>query len=287
MADITLKLTTGTVPILSIVFMVLSLVLVFAIPFTLMAVIKKKTKARGIAFGMGVCSFLGFALILESIVHGIVLTCPIGATIQGNIWIYAVYGAFMAGLFEESGRFVFMKFTLKKYHNNKGTALMYGAGHGGFEAMYLLGVGMISNIIYSIMINARMMRPVIDSLQSLGLSTTDMITALSSYAQLIDYPSWIFLMGLMERISAIVAHIAMSIVVWEAVTTKKYWYIAVSFAMHFILDFVTVVLNSYLSNMFVLEVIILAMSAAMCVFAYFIYKNHEDALPANDAVTEA
>jgi uncharacterized membrane protein YhfC len=31
---------------------------------------------------------------------------------------------------------------------------MYGAGHGGFEAIYILGVSMISNIVMSVTLNS-------------------------------------------------------------------------------------------------------------------------------------
>ena len=282
MADLILKLETGSVPILSIVFMAISFALAFAIPFTLMAVIKKKTGAKGMAFAMGVCAFLGFALIAESIFHAIILRGNLGNTIKGNIWLYAVYGGFMAALFEEAGRFVFMSTTLKKFHNNKGTALMYGAGHGGFEAMYILGLGMINNIIYSVMINTGLIRTVIDSLKTLNLSTQDMIANLSTFAQLIDLPSWMFIVGIIERISAMSAHIAMSVFVWEAVTTKKKWYLAIAFGMHLILDAVTVVLNHY-TNSIILEAVVLVMSAAMCVYAYFVYEKHEDPVIAETA----
>ena len=54
----------------------------------------------------------------------------------------------MAGIFEETGRFLAFKTVLRKKQGKDINALMYGAGHGGFEAAALLGITMINNIIY-------------------------------------------------------------------------------------------------------------------------------------------
>ena len=62
----------------------------------------------------------------------------------------------MAGLFEETGRFAAFKTVLKKKRASDANALMYGAGHGGFEAFYVLCVGMISNIVMAVMLNTGM-----------------------------------------------------------------------------------------------------------------------------------
>lgn len=62
------------------------------------------------------------------------------------------YAALAAGLFEETGRLVAMKFFMKK-NLDKGNALMYGVGHGGVEAILLVGLTYVNNIVISIMIN--------------------------------------------------------------------------------------------------------------------------------------
>ena len=94
-----------------------------------------------------------FAMVLEQFVHSVVLGSPAGIVIQENIWMYALYGSVMAGLFEETGRLLAMRYVLKKEHRNAHNALMYGAGHGGFEMFVILSIGMINNLIYSVMIN--------------------------------------------------------------------------------------------------------------------------------------
>ena len=94
-----------------------------------------------------------FAFILESGLHNLVFSSPAGPAIRNNIWLYALDGGFMAGLFEETGRYLAFAFALKKYRAKNVNALMYGAGHGGFEAIVITGFTMINNITWSLMIN--------------------------------------------------------------------------------------------------------------------------------------
>ena len=144
---------TAQVPALTIVFCTVSCILAFAIPIALMLYLRIKKHADILPFFIGCAVMLVFALILESIVHNIVLNSASGRKILDNIWLYALYGGMMAGLFEETGRFIAFKTVLRKKNSNDANALMYGAGHGGFEAIVLLGFSMISNIAMAVMIN--------------------------------------------------------------------------------------------------------------------------------------
>ena len=58
----------------------------------------------------------------------------------------------MAALFEETGRYIAMRFLVKPM--DFPNAFMYGAGHGGVEAMLLCGVASINNIVSAVMINS-------------------------------------------------------------------------------------------------------------------------------------
>lgn len=100
---------TGTVPTSSIVFMAVSCLIGFAIPLGLFIYFRKKKGADVLPFFVGCAIMLVFALILESMVHRVVLSSDIGSVIQGTIWLYALYGGAMAGLFEETGRFIAFK----------------------------------------------------------------------------------------------------------------------------------------------------------------------------------
>ncbi len=142
-----------SVPALSMAFMALAALFAFATPIVLLIYYKKKG-ADVPPFFVGCAVFVVFALILEALVHNLVLQGSAGAKIQNNTLLYALYGGLMAGLFEETGRFLAFRTVLKKRQGNDRNALMYGAGHGGIEAILLLGFAYISNLIMAVLINA-------------------------------------------------------------------------------------------------------------------------------------
>ena len=128
-------ISTGTL-----VFMILDLILGFAVPVCLAWWMIQKYKVRLSTILIGAATFIVFALVLESLVHRIVLSGERGALIQGKTLYYALYGGLMAGLFEETGRFLSMKFLIKKEPTTALPGLAYGAGNGGVEMLIVFGL---------------------------------------------------------------------------------------------------------------------------------------------------
>lgn len=52
----------------------------------------------------------------------------------------------MAGIFEESARYIYFKWILNK-ENRLQDAFSYGGGHGGIEAMFIVGTTYLSNFV--------------------------------------------------------------------------------------------------------------------------------------------
>ena len=112
----------------------------------------RKSKGRWRFFFIGCIIFPIFVLILERTAHSFLLYGAPGAVLQGNIWLYAFYAGLMAGTFEECGRWLAFKLSLR-WSRGPGDALMYGAGHGGIEAILLAGMTMLSNITLALALN--------------------------------------------------------------------------------------------------------------------------------------
>ena len=146
-----MTMTTGVVPAASIAGMVFSLVVSFALPIGLFVYAKKKLGAKAAPFFIGCGVFFVMVLMLEASIHRIVFQLA-GEALTGSVILYAVYGGLMAALFEETGRYIAMRFLVKPL--DFPNAFMYGAGHGGVEAMLLCGVASISNIAGAVMINS-------------------------------------------------------------------------------------------------------------------------------------
>lgn len=211
------------------------------IPLTLFLVLKLRYKCKGIPFLAGALTMFLSAMVLEQILHTIVLLSPAGAVIQGNIWLYGLYGALCAAAFEEVGRYITMRHILKNHHGDKKTAIMYGAGHGGFECAYLLIFGMLSNLIMMLMINSGTIDQVLGTLSGDALEQN-----LAAIETLKTISAGFFALSIYERIIAVTAQIVMSIFMWQAAAKGKKLYFPVAFLMHFLLDFCVVIVNNYL-----------------------------------------
>lgn len=280
MNELITTIENGHVPVLTIAFCVVSLLTVLVI-FFFMPVYLCKTKGCKLkAYIIGCLVWLVFASIIESLLHSVILSTNAGAAIQRNVWLFALYGGFMAALFEEGGRFVAMRFLLRKEMNDNRNAIMYGAGHGGFEAIFLLASAMLSNIILAAMINTGLISTTFEALKLLPEESA--IASLSGMAQLVTLPSYIFIVGLLERFAAIASHIAMSIFVWFAIKNKKPALFAIAFLMHFFLDAATVVISGFVSNTIVLEVLIYVIAAIYVYLSVKLYKSEAN----NTAILE-
>lgn len=250
----------GTVSGASMTGMVISLLLSVGLPIFLCIFIYKKTKAWVPAFFIGCGIFVGFAMILEQICHAIVLTVT-GSVIRDNIWLYGIYGGLAAALFEESGRWVAMKFCLKKHLSGE-NALMYGAGHGGIEAFLILGLSSMSNFLAAAMINGGLMEKTMTALEP-----AQQEISYNQLSVLWTTPAYQFYLAPVERISAIALQIALSILVFSAVKTGKKLHLTAAFGLHFAVDFLTVVCASVIPT-WVLELGLLVVVAVICAVVY-------------------
>ena len=260
---------TGTVPVLSIAFMIITCMISFGVPIALFLYLRLVKKANIYPYFAGCTVMLLFAFILESGAHSLVLSSPAGSAIKGNIWLYAIYGGFMAGLFEETGRYLAFSFALKKYRAKNVNALMYGAGHGGFEAMAIVGLTMINNIVWSIMINSGRIAELTGS-----LTGDQLAQAQQSIGLLISTPSYQFLLGGVERLFAILLHISLSVLVWFAVKWegKLYLYPA-AILIHFAVDAAAALLSSLGVNVVIIEAVVAIFTTAAALFARCLWRE--------------
>ncbi|WP_062108361.1 YhfC family intramembrane metalloprotease [Bacillus niameyensis] len=199
----------------------------------------------------GMLTFFLFVSILEQIAHGYFLLG--NATTKKwfeNPWLYMLYGGLMAGLFEETGRFIVMKFALKKFREWK-DGLSFGLGHGGFEAISLIGLNSIMMIVYSIMINN-------GSFDSIMIDDQMRAAMAPIKEQLTTGPSYLIWLGGLERLSAIAIHLGLSVLVLYAITSKKWIYYPLAIVIHALFDFPAALYQTgTITNIFVVEFIIL------------------------------
>ena len=253
---------------LSMAFMGISLVMSLAIPLILFLYFRKRRHCDFQPFFTGCLVFLLFALVLESSVHRLVLGSSVGGTIRENTLLYALYGGLMAGLFEETGRYLAFSTVLKKYRGNDENALMYGAGHGGFEMLILLGLGMVSNLSFAVLLNTGHLDQITGSVSGEALAQVEAaISTLTSTAPVL------FLAGIVERLFAVTIHLALSVVVWFAVKERKALFYVLALLLHAFVDAITVILSGKVS-VWVLEGFVGLMALLTVVIAAAIWKKH-------------
>ncbi len=258
----------GHVSALTIAFMAVTCIVSFAIPAALFIYLRKRKNADILPFFIGFAVFFLFALVLESIAHNLILPSPTGEKIQGSIWLYGLYGGFMAGLFEETGRFVAFKTVLRRYRANDADALMYGAGHGGFEAAMLVGVSMISNMVFAALMNAGQADKLFSIIPAEASGQLEAaLTTLSTT------PPLHFLLGSVERITAIALHMSLSVLVWFAAKEKnRLWLYPLAILFHLLADMAVVVLSEYIESLAAVEGILIVITAVIALFAVFAQK---------------
>lgn len=261
-----------SVPTLSIVFMSISALTGIVLPIALLIFFRKKHKTGIKTFFIGCATFIVFALIIEQLFHSFILNSDIGKIIQGNIWLYGIYGGLMAGLFEETGRFVAFKTVLNKEIINDKNALMYGAGHGGIEVFFILAFSMISNIVMSIMINTgaatQLTTGITDEVQLQALNKT--------FEVLSATPSGDFLMSIIERIAAVAIHLSLSVLVWFAVKKggKCFRLYPLAIFLHTLVNAVAVVLARYVPSIWIVLVVLYVITACFVAIAARVWKIH-------------
>ena len=257
------------VPVSSIIMMIVNALLGIAIPVFLAwwAVKKHQAKLSTILIGAGV--FVVFALVLESLVHQVVLKGPHGAAIQGNTLYFALYGGLMAGLFEETGRFLAMKFLFKKEPTETKPGIAYGLGHGGMEMILIFGLSMISTLTMALMINLGQTDTLLSTVPA---EAKDQLA--TQFEQLQASGAGTYLLGLWERFSAITLQVGISVLVWAAARKggKWAWLFPAAILLHALVDGVAVILSKS-AGMVMVELVIMALAIAVVALAWLVARK--------------
>ncbi len=258
---------------LSLVFMGVTLAVVFLLPVILAVVFYQRYRISWLAVLVGALVFLIFQVLTRIPLLGILAQMPWYQQMAQNILLIGLFLSFTAGLFEEVGRWLAFRFALKgRWQTKNGVA--YGIGHGGFEAIILTGMSFINNLVISLMINSGQFDSAIAPMAGAMAETIR--------TQLVDTPSYMFLVGGLERVLAITLHIALSLVVLNAVRLGKPVYLLYAILIHTAANLGAVLLSQQ-PNGILLSEGFLVIVAVLC----FLYIRREMQKPDPVEVVEA
>ena len=187
--------------------------------------------------------------------------------------LYCLVLAFTAALFELVGRYVVAKIMSKNLTYERSIAA--GLGHGGIEAILVIGMTYLNNLIYIIMINTGAFDEMLEETAALGVDTSSLVAIKEA---LIGSGTSIFLLAGYERILTMIAHVALSLVVCYFVAKKKdVLGIGICLVCHWMMDFISSLVSGmateYMGNILSTHVayaiiyIFLTVVAVVAVFA--------------------
>ena len=228
----------GTVSTSSMLLMLLTAVLGIALPLIAAIIWCRKKHEPFTTVLIGAATFLLFAIIIEKPLQSCVISLdsPVSQFVNARPVLWGIIVGLFPGVFEETGRFVAYKTLLRK-RTQRETGLSHGIGHGGFEAMFILGITYIEYFVFAIMINSGsfyelMIEPIKDTLTP---DVAEQITAIVE--QITPFSAGTIGLALIDRFLAVLFHIGASIMVFYAVKDKKKWWLyPLAIIIHTVID---------------------------------------------------
>ena len=225
----------------------------------------KKTNAPLFPYLAGGATWLIFAIILKNIVQVPVLMAE---PIKNSTVLFYLIGAAFAGIFEETGRFVTFRTAMKKYDNRR-SAITCGIGHGGFEALYIILQTSITFIVLGIMVNTGNLDKITASMDEASKAAA--MEQIALYSQQTFFKD---ALALIERVSAIVFHISLSVLVFASTRQPNYrWLYPLAVFLHFAMDCMALIYVKEIVSPIIYELIFTAATATIAVFTYRFYKT--------------
>lgn len=262
------------IPVSTTIFCIITLFVSLVLPVLFLIVYARKYPKQGIwsAWLLGAVGF---------VIPQLCIRLPILTTLQKLNWFlrfsqnhlfaYAFSLAFTAGLFELAGRFAVAQGLRKNLTCRR--ALAAGLGHGGVEAMMIIGMSYINNLVYIFMINNGTFDAMLAQSAAAGVDNAPLL-----YYQdaLLHTASPMFLLAGLERLLTMTAHAAMSMLVCYGVAHKKTVpCVLVCLAIHTFIDLtagLSLLSGTVLSQTAVYTIIYLVLTV-VAVFSLYIIRT--------------
>lgn len=207
----------------------INLALSIGLPLGLAFLLIIKDKKRTKPLMLGVVTFLIFQVFTRIPLLQLVLANQVWFILFSYEYpiLYVLFLSLSAGLFEEIGRFLVMKRWLK--NGSFMDVFSFGIGHGGIEAIQLVGLAVLLSDVSSV--------------DDFGL-----------------------IMGGIERVFAMCMHVAFSFMVYTQVAKHQKFGLAFSILAHTFVNFIAVCLMSLGLGILIVELSLLIMAILAVVY---------------------
>jgi uncharacterized membrane protein YhfC len=214
--------------------------LMILIPIVVAIFIRRRTGAPWRLFFIGAVTFIASQVLhipFNFVVQRSGLL-PSDTTLMTNLLLYAAFLGLSAGVFEETARYLTYRFWAKDARSwSRG--LMLGAGHGGSEAIIVGALAAVNFVALLATVNSP------TAMNALPAGQRQLVT--DALAQILGAPTGMLLLGAVERLFAIAAHLAMSLLVLQVFLRRNIAWLFASIGFHTLLNMVAVVAAARLS----------------------------------------
>ena len=201
-----------------------------ALPIGLAAILARRFHYSWRLVGIGAATFIlsqvghipfnSFAL--SPLLKALASLLPPGLPLLANALLLGL----SAGLFEEGSRYLVLRFWAKEARSWR-AALLFGAGHGGVEAVILGGLVLVTFVYMA-------------AYRGADLSTLVPANQIALAQQQVtgywSIPWYAALLGALERTLTLPCHLAMSVLVMQAFTRRKRFWFWLAVLYHTLLD---------------------------------------------------
>ena len=175
----------------------------------------------------------------------------------------------MAGIFEECGRYIVLKYIMKK-HRTRENSVLYGIGHGAIE---ILTVVFPSILLYLVIATSLQNGSVDSALTALHVTEKNAAFAMQSFQAAAQFNVETAVMTVLERISSMGIHIGCTIIVYYSVIAENKKYLCGAVLLHMMADCFAALYQRNVVGAGIAETGILVMAIVIVWIATKIYKK--------------
>ena len=253
--------------------LIITVVLMIALPVIFFLSWRRKHKEQTTIRYLiaGALGFLVSARVLELGVHSFCILAdnPVSRFLNGNPAAFVLYGITMAGVFEECGRYVILKYILKK-NRTRENAVLYGIGHGGIEILAVLLPAIISYLMVAVVFSRGDTE---NALMTLKITEETAAAALPSVQAAAAFDYGMMAMNVIERLFALLLHIGLTVIVYYGVVNARKACLPLAILLHMLMDTFPALYQRALVPLWAVEVWAAVWTAIVVFLAVKLYGN--------------
>ena len=215
--------------------LIITVILMIAIPVAFFILWRGKYKEQTKISWLiaGAVGFIVSARMLELGVHYFCILAdnPVSRFINGNTLAFVLYGITMAGVFEECGRHIVLKYVMKK-NRTRENAVLYGIGHGGIEILAVLLPAMILYLVIAVLFSRGNAE---EAMKQLNITEETAAAALPSVQAAAAFGYGAMAMNVIERLFAMLLHIGLTVIVFYGAVNAKKAFLPLAVLLHMLL----------------------------------------------------